>query len=1351
MVKYLALFVLLFLSACVSIQVPTDSDDLEGLGDDNVFAPAPRQPVDPVPSLEPAALRVVPGRDWPEILRQNITGDGYLRLLSQNPITGVEGWVTEVSLLEYFKDSIPTDSLAQAHIDVDGDLDSLNELQSLSVVGANLILSNGDTVAIDSLNYWKLIDSTLTYVGDVEVVGSSKVSFSATENGEQANEMIVDAAGFSDIEALDIIYHSGAISPGEEEAAVLVNIDQVGSTGGKLSAVEVVTTVVGSAEVTALRTGVGIDPISQSSGLFGDASIILVNAVNETIALSSGGAGNVSAFQLLGDDLTVGSPVMFQEIEFILSLPASQGGISPLWEYSTGVGTWAPFGPIDGTNGMRTSGSVLFSSDLVSGWAPGVGGDYLVRITRTRSNLNITPVVDMVQVAAVVEYGWNTDGDVSINELNLNATIDNNLDSALVRDASGVVRLRSLSTVGSSQDSIAALRVDINQNTTDINQNSLDISDNQDSITALRNDISASGHDPVTMVGTPDYITLSGQEITRNQIDLTTDVTGVLPPGNGGGTLINLNDSSVTALSDVTDAGSGEIITTVERNQIASNTSSISSNVTAISTNAGNITGNTTAINNHVSSDNDLSSTNELQTLSVVDDSLGISGGNTVALPAGSVVVESYSELKSYSGSSDNVLVNHPQYGGLFVRVNPDTVTAYPTAYNGNGVLVFEGQNSSVWIRKRDDYGRFLIRWVEVNPGLNATYPDEFAANDQDAIAMTISAAGKQYSGYEDIPYSLAVHNKVVVFESKTYEVDERTYTNTDIRFEGNDCTIKIKEPFCTTLTASYTGGTTVNVSDASGFKVGHKLLIADGMGFDSCCVPPEIVSISGNVLTVGATTCPITMPIGARVCTDHDVFTVQNEGGLPQAIALRKTEFTDMHFVGNYDDDANECYSWRLGSFVNAQSGGASFRECSFRGHTAPQVFVAYDCDFDNCRWENNALSPFHITQSASYAKKDTIGQVVVNNCVFINNNNKQHLDVHSESIFTFSANVRNVRVNKCYGYSNGGAIFGPVTADDIGFSMSDCDFYDSDNISSFALGTADNIDLDQIQIHNNNFYDCGDLLIQGVSAINESFDNLVITDNVFWNSRVAIKGTENLLFSGNTVMADTNFIANDLPNTFVNKMLKAQFVIYNSDDGRINNNTFMQMRPNDDMFIGISAVRYNGLIENNYLHGHHHGISTYDNATRGIEYDTKIIGNRIEFEGSTITTGAHTEADAFAIAFCWGNDVIDNIITSDYGTATVLYNLGWIGTSPTGNPLQVVKGNVITTKSNRAVNNYTATTYSGFVFKDNICIGTSGIPASPIHPDLTGSARTISANNTGGDEVNYTISIRDIEYMSR
>jgi hypothetical protein len=46
--------------------------------------------------------------------------------------------------------------------------------------------------------------------------------------------------------------------------------------------------------------------------------------------------------------------------------------------------------------------------------------------------------------------------------------------------------------------------------------------------------ISGTNTGDVTLTGTPDYITISGQTITRNAIDLATDVTGTLPIANGG-------------------------------------------------------------------------------------------------------------------------------------------------------------------------------------------------------------------------------------------------------------------------------------------------------------------------------------------------------------------------------------------------------------------------------------------------------------------------------------------------------------------------------------------------------------------------------------------------------------------------------------------------------------------------------------------------------------------------------------------------------------------------------------------------------------------------------------------------
>jgi hypothetical protein len=66
----------------------------------------------------------------------------------------------------------------------------------------------------------------------------------------------------------------------------------------------------------------------------------------------------------------------------------------------------------------------------------------------------------------------------------------------------------------------------------------------------------------VTLTGTPDYITIAGQTITRNAVDLAADVTGTLPVANGGTgatyaagirSAINVEDGA-----DVTDAANVE-------------------------------------------------------------------------------------------------------------------------------------------------------------------------------------------------------------------------------------------------------------------------------------------------------------------------------------------------------------------------------------------------------------------------------------------------------------------------------------------------------------------------------------------------------------------------------------------------------------------------------------------------------------------------------------------------------------------------------------------------------------------------------------------------------------------------
>ena len=68
----------------------------------------------------------------------------------------------------------------------------------------------------------------------------------------------------------------------------------------------------------------------------------------------------------------------------------------------------------------------------------------------------------------------------------------------------------------------------------------------------------------VTLAGSLDYLTLSGQEITRGAIDLTADVTGTLPVGNGGTGATSLNNlitlgthTTGNYLATLADSGGG--------------------------------------------------------------------------------------------------------------------------------------------------------------------------------------------------------------------------------------------------------------------------------------------------------------------------------------------------------------------------------------------------------------------------------------------------------------------------------------------------------------------------------------------------------------------------------------------------------------------------------------------------------------------------------------------------------------------------------------------------------------------------------------------------------------------------
>jgi len=103
----------------------------------------------------------------------------------------------------------------------DLDTDNMTQADSLGIV----VLQDG-SVGI----------GTFDIIHTLEVAGHVGIDRTATANDQHALEITADAAGFGDFKVIDVIYTSGTLSAGEDEAIVLVNIDEIQASGGDITA-----------------------------------------------------------------------------------------------------------------------------------------------------------------------------------------------------------------------------------------------------------------------------------------------------------------------------------------------------------------------------------------------------------------------------------------------------------------------------------------------------------------------------------------------------------------------------------------------------------------------------------------------------------------------------------------------------------------------------------------------------------------------------------------------------------------------------------------------------------------------------------------------------------------------------------------------------------------------------------------------------------------------------------------------------------------------------------------------------------------------------------------------------------
>ncbi len=261
---------------------------------------------------------------------------------------------------------------------------------------------------------------------DIIIYKSVDILHTATHADDHALEIDTDAANLGDVKAIDVDYITGNITAGQDDGIILINIDETLAGGGDVFGLEVLATE-GLAGIYGMKVGVVIGPIHQDSGTFANPTTGTDNTTSTDVAaMIDGSVGTTTAiFENNSEYILIGDASVFEEIEFIITTPASGGGIKPTFWYSTaGSHQFTQFTPVDGTDGFKHTGVVAWdASDLTSHGVNTDTNTYDIKVIRTRNSLTISPVLGYAKVAATTEYIWDKDGDVNIRNLIVSDTL----------------------------------------------------------------------------------------------------------------------------------------------------------------------------------------------------------------------------------------------------------------------------------------------------------------------------------------------------------------------------------------------------------------------------------------------------------------------------------------------------------------------------------------------------------------------------------------------------------------------------------------------------------------------------------------------------------------------------------------------------------------------------------------------------------------------------------------------------------------------------------------------------------------------------------------------------------------
>jgi hypothetical protein len=264
-----------------------------------------------------------------------------------------------------------------------------------------------------------------------------------TSSGSNVTNLRLDfvANGYTNNDSLTMRHTVGNLASGDIQKVVRVTVDDSeceGGSGAEIDGIKFVRAQGGStANVKAINVGTSFSKAFQveaSPPVDPDYGYSVTSGyVTATDHVNSSGGGNdafksaatnIQLFPTRYASVLIGSDTVFSIVEFVASVVAS-ATITPVFEYSTGDGTWSALPVSDTTNGFRATGKISFtppSAWAKSAHAGNAGGGaaiteaYYIRITRNAVSVATPPTESYFKVydnGTILPMSINGDGTVS--------------------------------------------------------------------------------------------------------------------------------------------------------------------------------------------------------------------------------------------------------------------------------------------------------------------------------------------------------------------------------------------------------------------------------------------------------------------------------------------------------------------------------------------------------------------------------------------------------------------------------------------------------------------------------------------------------------------------------------------------------------------------------------------------------------------------------------------------------------------------------------------------------------------------------------------------------------------------